>query len=114
MERKLAVTAACNLASQCVGRPVKFGQHSWQVFYNEPDETAPHTMQTDSYAKALAMTLETKALIAIQLLGESWGYQWDNGPHIEVYLKSRRAGTGERPLLSRINRQSCSSVIGTP
>ena len=85
MERKLSVTAACNAASQCVEKPVKFSPTSWQVFYREPDETATRTMQADSYSKALAMMVETKALTAIQLLGESWGYQWNDGPDISVY-----------------------------
>ena len=85
MVRKLSVTAACTLANSYVGRPVKFGQHSWQVFYREPDETASRSMQADSYAKVIAMMVETKALTAIQLLGKSWGYAWNEGPDIEVF-----------------------------
>lgn len=85
MERKLSVTVACNAASQCVGKPVKHNQNSWQVFYREPDETATRAMQADSYRKALAMMIETKALTAIQLLGESWGYAWNDGPDVCVY-----------------------------
>ena len=85
MVRKLSVTAACEAANQCVWKPVKFGQHSWQVFYREPDETATRTMQADSYAKALKMASETKALIAIEFLGEAWGYAWNDGPDISVY-----------------------------
>lgn len=85
MERKFSVTAACNAASQCVEKPVKFSPTSWQVFYREPDETATRTMQADSYSKALAMMVETKAFIAIQLLGESWGYAWNDGPDVCVY-----------------------------
>lgn len=85
MERKLSVTAACNTANQCVGRPVKFGQTSWQVFYHKPGETASRTMQADSYAKVIAMIIETKALIAIELLGRSWGYAWNDGPDVCVY-----------------------------
>ena len=85
MSQKLSVTAACTLANAYVGRPVKFGQHSLQVFYREPGETASRTMQADSYSKALKMMIETKALIAIELLGEAWGYQWNDGPDISVY-----------------------------
>lgn len=48
-------------------------------------ETASRTMQADSYSKALKMMVETKALIAIELLGESWGYQWNDGPDVCVY-----------------------------
>lgn len=86
MKRKLSVTAACHAASQCVGRPVKSGQSSWQVFYHEPDETSSRARQVDSYRKALAMMVETKANIAIQLLAESWGYPWDDGPAFSVYV----------------------------
>ncbi len=85
MSQKLSVTAACNAASQYVGKPVKFGQHSWQVFYHEPGETASRTMQADSYSKALKMMVETKALIAIEVLGRSWGYAWNDGPDVCVY-----------------------------
>lgn len=85
MEQKLSVTAACTLANAYVGRPVKFGQHSWQVFYHEPDEKSSRSMQADSYAKALSMMIETKALMAIELLGESWGYAWNEGPDIDVF-----------------------------
>lgn len=86
MERKLSVTAACNAASQCVGKPVKHNQTSWQVFYREPDKTVTRTMQADSYSKVLEMMVETKAIIAIHLLAESWGYQEDDGPDISVYV----------------------------
>ena len=86
MTRKISVTAACNAANQYVGKPVKFSQTSWQVFFREPGETASRAMQSDSYDKALAMMTETKALVAIELLGESWGYQWDDGPDISVYV----------------------------
>ena len=86
MVRKLSVTAACNAASQYVGRPVQSGPTSWQVFYHEPGETASRPMQADSYSKALALLTENKALVAIELLGESWGYQWDDGPDISVYV----------------------------
>ena len=86
MTRKISVTAACNAANKCVGKPVKFGQTSWQVFYYAPRETASRAMQADSYSKALALMTETKALVAIELLGESWGYQWDDGPDISVYV----------------------------
>ena len=85
MSQKLSVTAACTLANAYVGRPVKFGQHSWQVFYHEPSETASRTMQADSHSKALKMMIETKAQIAIELLGDSWGYQWNDGPDINIY-----------------------------
>lgn len=85
MTQKLSVTAACEAANNCVGRPVKFGQHSWQVFYHEPNETASRTMQADSYSKALKMMVGTKALIAIELLGKSWGYAWNDGPDVCVY-----------------------------
>ena len=74
MTRKISVTAACDAASQCVGKPVKFGQTSWQVFFREPGETASRAMQADSYSKALAMAVETKALIALDMLAESHGY----------------------------------------
>ena len=74
MTRKLSVTAACNAANKCVGKPVKFGQTSWQVFFREPGETASRSMQAESYAKALEMAVETKALIALDMLAESHGY----------------------------------------
>lgn len=86
MSQKLSVTAACEAANNCVGRPVKLGQHSWQVFYREPGETASHTMQADSYSNALEMMVETKALIAVELLGESWGYAGNDGPNVCVYM----------------------------
>ena len=86
MTRKISVTAACDAANQCVWKPVKFGQTSWQVFYHKPGETASRAMQADSYSKALALMTEIKALVAIQLLGESWGYRWDDGPDISVYV----------------------------
>ena len=85
MSQKLSVTAACTLANAYISRPVKFGQHSWQVFYREPGETASRTMQADSYSKALKMMVETEALIAVKLLGVSWGYQWNDGPDVCVY-----------------------------
>lgn len=74
MTRKLSVTAACNAANQCVGKPVKFSQTSWQVSYHEPDETASRVMQADSYFGAVCNARETKALIAIELLATSHGY----------------------------------------
>ena len=98
MTRKLSVTAACTLANAYVGMPVKFGQHSWQVFYREPGETATRAMQADSYRKALAMMIETKASLAIQLLGESWGYAWNKGPDIEVYLKITEGGNWRKAV----------------
>jgi hypothetical protein len=85
MTRKLSVTAACNAANQYVGKPVKFSQTSWQVFFHEPGETASRTMQAGSYSKASVMVVETKALIALELLGESWGYAWSDGPDVCVY-----------------------------
>lgn len=85
MARKLSATAACNAANQCVGKPVKFSQTSWQVFFHEPGETASRSLHADSYAKALAMAVETKALIALELVGESWGYAWSDGPDVCVY-----------------------------
>lgn len=98
MERKLSVTAACTLANAYVGMPVKFGQHSWQVFYHEPDETASRSMQADSYSKAMGLMVYAKAFIAIQLLGESWGYQWNNGPDIEVYSKITEGGNWRKAV----------------
>ena len=77
MTRKFSVTAACNAANKFVGKPVKFGQTSWQVFFHEPGETASRAMQADSYAKALKMMVETKALIAIELLADACGYSND-------------------------------------
>ena len=105
MERKLSVTAACNAASQCVEKPVKFSPTSWQVFYREPDETATRTMQADSYSKALAMMVETKALTAIQLLGESWGYAWNEGPDIDVFVDVC-AGMNWRKAVSSAHKQA--------
>ncbi len=105
MERKLSVTAACNAASQCVGKPVKFGPTSWQVFFREPDETASRTMQADSYSKALKMMVETKALIAIELLGESWGYPWNNGPDIDAFVDVC-AGMNWRKAVSFAHKQA--------
>ena len=103
--KHLTVTAACNAANQCVGRPVKFGQHSWQVFYREPDETATRTMQACSYHKALAMMLETKASTAIQLLGESWDYAWNDGPYYNV-ITNVRAGMNWRKAVSLAHKQA--------
>lgn len=77
MERKLSVTAACNAANQCVGKPVKFGATSWQVFFREPGETATRSMQASSYAKALTKATEAKADIALDLLAENHGYSND-------------------------------------
>jgi len=77
MTRKLSVTAACNAANQCVGKPVKFSQTSWQVFYREPGATISRSMQADSYAKALAKVIEAKADIALDMLAESYGYSND-------------------------------------
>ena len=77
MTRKLSVTAACNAANQCVGKPVEFSQTSWQVFFHEPGETASRTMQADSYAKARMKMVEAKADIALEMLAESHGYSND-------------------------------------
>ena len=77
MTRKLSVSAACNAANQYVGKPVKFSQTSWQVFFREPGETASRAMQTDSYAKALKKAVEAKAYIALDMLAESHGYSMD-------------------------------------
>lgn len=77
MTRKISVTAACNAANQCVGKPVKFNQTSWQVFFREPGETASRSMQANSYAKALTKAIEAKAGIALDMLAESHGYSND-------------------------------------
>ena len=77
MTRKLSVTAACNAANKCVGKPVKFSQTSWQVFFHEPGETASRAMQADSYAKALTKAAEFKADFALEMLAESHGYSND-------------------------------------
>ena len=77
MTRKLSVTAACNAANQCVGKPVKFDTTSWQVFFHEPGETASRAMQADSYAKALTKATEAKASFALEMLAESHGYRND-------------------------------------
>ena len=74
MVRKLSVTAACNAANKYVGKPVKFSQTSWQVFYYAPRETASRAMQADSYSKALALMTETKAFVALDMLAKSHGY----------------------------------------
>ena len=105
MERKLSVTAACTLANAYVGMPVKFCQHSWQVFYREPDETATRTMQADSYYKALAMMIEAKASTAIQLLGESWDYAWSDGPYNDV-ITNFCAGMNWRKAVSLAHKQA--------
>ena len=105
MERKLSVTAACTLANSYVGRPVKFGQHSWQVFYRETDETASRSMQADSYAKAIAMMVETKALLAIELLGKSWGYAWNDGPDIDAFVDVC-AGMNWREAVKQSHKQA--------
>ena len=75
--KHLSVAAACNAASQCVGRPVRYAATSCTVFYHEPGETASRQMQADSYAKAVSRMTECKAEIAIQLLAEQWGYDLD-------------------------------------
>jgi hypothetical protein len=77
MTRKLSVTAACNAANQCVGKPMKFNQTSWQVFFREPGETATRSMQANSYAKALTKATEAKADIALDMLAKSHGYSND-------------------------------------
>lgn len=77
MTRKLSVTAACNAANQYVGKPVKFGATSWQVFFHEPGETASRAMLTDSYAKALTRATEAKANIALKMLADVHGYRTD-------------------------------------
>ncbi len=107
MSQKLSVTAACTLANAYVGRPLKSGQLSWQVLYREPGETASRTMQADSYSKALKMMVETKALIAIELLGESWGYAWNDGPDINVYT-SVCDGTHWREAVALAHKQAIS------
>ena len=105
MTHKLSATAACNAASQCVGKPVKFSSTSWQVFFREPGETASRAMQADSYAKALETMTETKALIAIELLGKSWGYAWNDGPDVCVY-KSIRDGMNWRTSVRKAHKQA--------
>ena len=77
MTRNLSVTATCNAANQYVGKPVKFGPNSWQVFFREPGETASRAMQADSYAKALTKAAEVKASFALEMLAESHGYSTD-------------------------------------
>ena len=77
MTRKLSVAAACNAANQCVGKPVKFNQYCWQVFFNKPGETASREMQAYSYANALAKAIEAKADFALEMLAESHGYSND-------------------------------------
>ena len=74
MKRKLSVTAACNAANQYVGKPVKFGTTSWQVFYYAPRETVQRVMRSDSYAKALTMVVKLKAFAALDMLAKSHGY----------------------------------------
>lgn len=75
MTRKLSVTAACNAANQCVGKPVKFSQTSWQVFFHEPGETASRAMQADDYFKAACYARELKAITAMELLADAHGYR---------------------------------------
>ena len=75
MVRKLSVTAACNAANQCVGKPVKFGPTSWQVFYRQPGESFSREMQTDDYFKAACYARELKAITAMELLAGAHGYR---------------------------------------
>ena len=74
VKRKLSVTAACNAANQCVGKPVKFRQKSWKVFYYAPRETVQRVMRSDSYAKAVTMVVKLKAFMALDMLAKSHGY----------------------------------------
>ena len=82
MPRKISVTAACNAANKYIGKPVKFGPKSWQVFYYAPRETVQRVMQANSYAKALTMVVKLKAFAALDMLAKSHGYvNSDNVPN---------------------------------
>ena len=88
MTRKISVTAACNAANKCVGKPVKFGQTSWQVFYYAPRETASRAMQADSYSKALALLTAAKT----QQQVEAYSGCLRRAERARFYIRESRAG----------------------